>query len=173
LKVVALSACAAAFLWSTACGSASSTSEPASAPPASGHEHHAPHGGTLVELGSEFAHVELVLDSATGTLTAYVLDGEAEESVRLTQPSLKIAIENPAPGVPGAPATPAAVEHLELLARADVLTGETVGDTSEFSATSQSLRGRTGLKGTIEDITVKGEEFRAVPFQAVLAHGLE
>jgi hypothetical protein len=170
LKVVALSACAAALLWSTACGSTSSTSEPPSPPPASGHEHHAPHGGTLVELGSEFAHVELVLDSATGTLTAYVLDGEAEESVRLTQPSLKIAIENPAPGVPGAPAP---VAHLDLLARADVLTGETVGDTSEFSATSQSLRGRTGVKGAIEDITVKGEEFRAVPFQAVLAHRLE
>jgi hypothetical protein len=161
LKVVALSACAAVFLWGTACGSTSSRSEPPSPPPASGHEHHAPHGGTLVELGSEFAHVELVLDSATGTLTAYFLDGEAEESLRLTQPSLKIALENPAPG---APAAPAAIEHLDLLARADVLTGETVGDTSEFSATSQSLRGRTGVKGTIEDVTVKGQEFRAVAF---------
>jgi hypothetical protein len=164
LKTVLVCAFSATILWSTACGS---KAEPPSPPAASGHEHHAPHGGTLVELGSEFAHVELVLDSATGTVTAYVLDGEAEESVRLTQPSLKIAIENPAPDVPGAPATaaaPAPVEHLDLLARADVLTGETVGDTSEFSATSQSLRGRTGLKGAIEDITVKGEEFRAVPF---------
>ena len=37
-------------------------------------------GGTLVELGNEFAHVELVLDSNAGSLTAYVLDGEAQES---------------------------------------------------------------------------------------------
>jgi hypothetical protein len=42
------------------------------------HEHTAPHGGSLVEFGEEFAHIELVLDSATGVLTAYVLDGEAE-----------------------------------------------------------------------------------------------
>jgi hypothetical protein len=152
LKISLLCAFASTLLSSTACGS---KTEPPTPPPPSGHEHHAPHGGTLVELGSEFAHVELVLDAATGTLTAYVLDGEAEESVRLTQPSLKIAIENPAPG---------AVDHLDLLARADVLTGETVGDTSEFSAMSPSLRGRTGVKGKIEDITVKGEEFRAVTF---------
>jgi hypothetical protein len=155
LNISLLCAFAATLLSSTACGS---KTEPPSPPPASGHEHHAPHGGTLVELGSEFAHVELVLDSGAGTLTAYVLDGEAEEAVRVTQPSLKIAIENPAAA--GADA----VDHLDLLARADVLTGETVGDTSEFSATSQSLRGRTSVKGTIENITVKGEEFRAVPF---------
>jgi hypothetical protein len=155
LKIAPLCACTAALLWSTACGSKTA---PPSPPPASGHEHHAPHGGTLVELGSEFAHVELVLDAASGTLTAYVLDGEAEESVRVKQPSLKIAIESPEPGGPGA------VDHLDLFARADVLTGETVGDTSEFSATSQSLRGRVRIKGSIEDITVKGEEFRGVPF---------
>jgi hypothetical protein len=155
LRISLLCAFAATLLSSAACGS---KTEPPSPPPASGHAHHAPHGGRLVELGSEFAHVELVLDSDSGTLTAYVLDGEAEEAVRVTQPSLKIAIANSAPGAARA------VDHLDLLARADVLTGETVGDTSEFSAASQSLRGRTSVTGTIEAITVKGEEFRAVPF---------
>ena len=47
------------------------------------HEHTAPHGGALVGLGKEFAHVELVLEKATGKLTGYVLDGEAEKPVRL------------------------------------------------------------------------------------------
>ena len=46
------------------------------------HEHTAPHGGTLVVFGNEFAHIELVLDQTTGKLTAYVLDGEAEKSVQ-------------------------------------------------------------------------------------------
>ena len=109
----------------------------------------------LVELGNEFAHVELVLDSAAGSLAAYVLDGEAEESVRIKQPLLSLAIRNTPTG---------AIEHLELAARADVLTGETVGNTSEFSVTSPSLRGKTALKGSIDDITVKGQEFRGVPF---------
>ena len=46
--------------------------------PTAKHEHHAPHHGALEVLGDEFAHVELVLDEKTGRLTAYVLDGEAE-----------------------------------------------------------------------------------------------
>ena len=142
----------AAAIWTTACGSRTTPPPPI---PATEHEHHAPHGGTLVGLGSEFAHVELVLDSAGGSLTAYVLDGDAEESVRIKQPFLSLAIRNTPTG---------AIEHLELAARADVLTGETVGDTSEFSVTSPSLGGRSALKGSIDDITVKGEEFRGVPF---------
>ena len=52
--------------------------------PEGGHEHVAPHGGALVELGEELAHLELVHDPTTGTLTAYVLDGEAEQAVRVS-----------------------------------------------------------------------------------------
>ncbi|MBK7495896.1 MAG: hypothetical protein IPI28_11060 [Candidatus Omnitrophica bacterium] len=39
------------------------------------HHHAAPHGGTMVALGDHMAHLELVLDSQNGTLTAYILDG--------------------------------------------------------------------------------------------------
>ena len=55
------------------------------AAPIFAHEHKPPHSGTLVEFGEEFAHLELVLDAATGTLKAYALDGEAEKAV-LTDP---------------------------------------------------------------------------------------
>ena len=61
-----------------------------SGPPPTGqahhHEHTAPHGGTLVALGEEFGHLELLLNKETGELTAYVLDGEAEKPVRLGAP---------------------------------------------------------------------------------------
>src|SRR5205085_2013512 len=60
-----------------------------------GHEHTAPHHGQLVELGEEFAHVELVLDRKAGRLTAYVLDGEAEQPVRVTQPTLTLMCTAP------------------------------------------------------------------------------
>src|SRR6266699_3894920 len=55
------------------------------------HEHHAPHKGTLVEFGEEFAHLELVL-SKDGKLTGYVLDGEAEKAVRVKQKEIEIKI---------------------------------------------------------------------------------
>ena len=51
----------------------------------SAHQHKAPHKGTLVEFGEEFAHLELVLDQATGKISAWVLDGEAEKAVRVAQ----------------------------------------------------------------------------------------
>jgi hypothetical protein len=62
----------------SACGRSSSTDTPSatSASPATTatHEHKAPHGGLLVEVGEEFAYIELVLDRTSGTLTAYMLD---------------------------------------------------------------------------------------------------
>ena len=149
-------ALASALVCCAACGH---ELPPASTVPAAdaaaGHQHHAPHGGTLVELGGEFAHVELVLDPDGGSLTAYVLDGEAEESVRLKQPTLAIAIDSPGSQ---------AAQPLELAARANILTGETVGDSSEFSATEPSLLHRGALKGRIVEIAVKGQVFRDVQF---------
>ena len=56
------------------------------------HEHHAPHKGTLVELGEEFSHLEIVLDPASGKITAYALDGEAEKAVRLKQAEIVLKI---------------------------------------------------------------------------------
>jgi len=108
-----------------------------------------------VELGEEFAQVELLLDPDAGSLTAYVLDGDAEESVRLKQPSLRVSLQN-GNGEPDL--------SLELSARADILTGETVGDSSEFSVTMPSLIGRKRVKGRIADMVVKGQEFQDVQF---------
>jgi hypothetical protein len=147
-------AMAIALMWSAACGheAAPASSAPAAA---AAHQHHAPHGGMLVELGEQFAHVELVLDPQAGSLTAYILDGEAEESVRLKQPSLTLALETPGSG---------AAQLVELPARANILTGETVGDSSEFSVTMPSLIGRRSIKGHVVVILVKGGEFRDVRF---------
>src|SRR5580658_4809049 len=55
------------------------------------HEESAPHpGGFLVGVGGDDpdAYLELLVDSTTGTLTAYVMDGEAEEFIRLKHASL-------------------------------------------------------------------------------------
>ena len=57
-----------------------------------GHTHEAPHGGTLVAVGDHFAHLEIVLDPETGKMTAYVLDGEAENPIRLKQGSMEFSL---------------------------------------------------------------------------------
>jgi hypothetical protein len=120
------------------------------------HEHTAPHGGILIELGDEIAHVELVLDRQSGTLSAFVLDGEAEQSLRVAQTSLAVVLDAPA----------ARAGHpINLAARANVLTGETVGDSSEFVGQSDAFRGLARLRGRVLNIVVKGQAFRDAPFE--------
>lgn len=118
------------------------------------HEHTAPHGGTLVVLGDEFAHLELVLDAGTGKLTAYVLDGEAENPIRLEQEEIEIKIgDGEKDGV-----------TLKLKAVPNVLTGETAGDSSEFSVQSDRLKGMERFGAVVTFITIKGKKFEAVEF---------
>lgn len=119
-----------------------------------GHEHAAPHGGALVELGEEFAHIELVHDAASGGLTAYVLDGEAEQAVRVAVPALELEI-TPAGG---------AATAASLAAKANALTGESVGDSSQFVGTVPALKGVTRFTGVVRQLTVRGQAFSAVPF---------
>lgn len=57
-----------------------------------GHHHaeHGPHKGTLVLLGDEEFHVEVVLDAEKGKLLAYPLDGAAEKALTLEQPEIEL-----------------------------------------------------------------------------------
>lgn len=116
------------------------------------HEHHAPHGGTLVEFGEEFAHLEVVLDSKNGWLTVYALDGEAEKSVSLAQTEIEIEIEKPQKFT------------VKLEAGENPLTGETKGATSEFSGQNQRLRNLKEFDASVKSITIRGREFKNVRF---------
>jgi hypothetical protein len=127
-----------------------------SASKASHHEHHAPHNGTLVELGEEFVHLELVLNPQTGTLTAYVLDGEAEASVRIAQPDIEPSLTLPRSAKPLA---------LKLTAVANPLTGESVGQCSQFQAQHETLKGVTRFAGTVKRVEARGGTFQNVAFR--------
>jgi hypothetical protein len=117
-----------------------------------GFEPEAPHGGYLVTVGDDFAHVEMVLDSATGTLSAYILDGEAEEVVPLKQPTLVVRLKEPA-------------KTIRLKAVANPLNGEKPGATSSYSLTDPSLKGLTELKGLLVWLNINGQIYRNLPFQ--------
>ncbi len=117
------------------------------------HEHRAPHGGTLVEFGEEFAHLELVFEEGPGKITAYVLDGEAEKPVKLPQMEFQIAVKGKSPEF-----------TVALKAVGNPLTGEKEGETSQFEGQSDSLKGLRSFDATVRKITVKGREFADVPF---------
>lgn len=117
------------------------------------HEHHAPHHGTLVELGEEFAHVELTLDPAQGVLTGYVLDGEAENPVRISQEIIRVN------GV-----VAGKTFSMKLEAVANPLSGEKKGDTSEFRGRCKELVGVTKFEGNLIFVRVKGTQFKKVWF---------
>ncbi len=128
--------------------------EPAAvAKPPPKHEHKPPHGGTPVVLGDEVYHVELVLDAASGKLQAYVFDGELENFIRSTVPSLEIGAT-----VDGQPQT------VVLTAVANPATGETVGDTSLFEGRADWLKSAKEFDATLKTITVRGTTFDDVKF---------
>ena len=120
------------------------------------HEHTAPHGGTLVVFGDEFAHIEFVLDQTTGKLTGYVLDGEAEKSVRLSQKTVELKIHQE---------DIQSEFTLQLSGVANVLTGETEGDTSQFAAQSDALKGASEFHAEIVSIAIKGQMFADIDFE--------
>ncbi len=118
------------------------------------HEHHAPHKGLLIVLGEEFAHLELVFDSSTGSLTAYSLDGEAENAISLSVTEIDFQITPPG----------GQMFNLSLKAVENPLTGETIDQTSQFGAQTDLLKGLTEFHVVITEITTKGQTFKNIAF---------
>jgi hypothetical protein len=128
------------------------------------HHHHAdkgPHGGALVAIGADDAHVELVLDGETGKLTAYVLDGEAEKPVAIKQASLQLGITLPDEdaGEKTKGGLPKDVFPL-MLAAVDPQDGKA----SEFSGTADELKGVEHFDAALTSISVGDKSFKNVSF---------
>ena len=122
-------------------------------PTSGGHVHTAPHGGTLVELGEHAYSLELVRDAATGRLSAYVLDGHAENFIRVKAASLEIV------ATVGTEKRP-----LMFRAMANPATGETVGDTSQFDAEAEWLKTTATFDARLTAIEIRGTRFTDVAF---------
>lgn len=124
-----------------------------SAKPSHAHEHPAPHGGALVVLGEEFAHVEFVLDPTTGTLTAYILDGGASRGVPLSAPTLEVLVK-----------IDDVWQTVVMEQRENALTGETRGNSSEYFGVCEGLRGASRFEGRLPIIEIKEQKFSDVGF---------
>ena len=124
-------------------------SKPESSSGTGGHVHRAPHGGTLVEVGEHAYNLELVRDAEAGKLTVYVLDGHAENFIRIAAPAIELV------AITGGERRP-----LTLRAIANSATGETVGDTSQFEAEADWLKKTDEFPGTIPAIEIRGTKFQ-------------
>ena len=96
-----------------------------------------------------------MLEETRGKLTGYVLDNEAEKPVRLSQKTIELKVNRLKSGQ---------AITLQLKAVANVLTGETEGDTSQFEGQSDALKGMTEFHAQIASIAVKGQHFTDVGF---------
>jgi predicted small lipoprotein YifL len=112
-----------------------------------------PHGGTLVKLGTA-GHLELVHDPSSGLLTAYVLDAAGAAVMRI--PAKTITLEVTPAGAAAAP--------LVLNSTANGLTGDTVGNSSQFGGTLPALKGVTAFVGVVKEATVGGQTFKDIKF---------
>jgi hypothetical protein len=154
---------AGAVLWVACGGGPASTpadtpqnAEPAfTAPKSAGAvPNRAPHGGSLVRLGDDVAYLEFVLDPSSGNLTAYVLQGDAWRSQQLPAPGIDLRVTPP-----GRPAVAVTLEPM-----ANALTGERVGDTSQFAAVVPGLEGQTNFTAVVVKADIKGNVIGDVSF---------
>jgi hypothetical protein len=117
------------------------------------HQDKPPHGGTPIGLGDDAFNLELVRDPATGTLKAFVLDGEMEDFIRISAKVLVIDAEHDG-----------RKDTLKLLPVADAATGETVGDTCLFQTQADWLKQADHFKGVIPSLAIQDQKFQAVGF---------
>ena len=118
-----------------------------------GHHHEPPHGGTAIDLGEEEAHLEFVLDAATGKLTCYVLKPHMSGFQRIMQESLELTATG------GGKA-----ETLTLKAVANAATGEKAGDTSQFEVQADWLKTAKSFDAILKSVSVKGKDYTALKF---------
>lgn len=117
-----------------------------------GHTHRPLMGGQLVGVGDHQFNLEFKYDAARGMLQAWVLDGHAENFVRVGMTLFDVQ------EVGGQQRT------ISLRAVANGMTGETAGDTSAFEGEAPWLGGIGHFDGVVKAIKVRDVVFRDVTF---------
>jgi hypothetical protein len=118
-----------------------------------GHQHDSAHGGVAVELGDHEYHLDLLLSSDEGRLTAWVMDAHVQDFVRIAAPSFDMDL-----------VVAGQTSHLPLIATANPATGEAVGNTSHFQGAAAWLQGASEFTGTIRELEIRGRRFTNVSF---------
>lgn len=129
-----------------------SRQEPAAATAPAGHHHAAPNGGQLLELGEHQFNLEFKYDATRGVLQAWVLDGHAENFVRVSMALFDVQ------------ETGGQQRTITLRALANEITGEKVGETSAFEGEAAWLGEIGHFDGIVKAIKVRDVVFRDIDF---------
>jgi hypothetical protein len=118
----------------------------------SGHAHQPLMGGELVGIGEHQFNLEFKYDTTRGVLQAWVLDGHAENFVRV---SMALFDVQEAGGQ---------LRTITLRALANEMSGEKVGDTSAFEGEAHWLGEVAHFDGIVKAIRVRDTDFRDIAF---------
>jgi hypothetical protein len=118
-----------------------------------GHVHEAKHGGVLIVCEEHVANVELVADTTDGELVFYLYDGHVENPVRSALKVLEVDVRAGEETL-----------HLRAAAQANPLTGESVGDSSQYVVQDARLQGVESFTGTLKAVEIRGTTYTDVAF---------
>lgn len=148
----------AAMVGLAGCGGASTPTTNNASEEEHAHPEEGPHHGHLIELGDEEYHAELTHDDATGAITVYLLDKNAESPVAIdaAQIMLNLAAET---------------GPMQVALTADPQDAYTEGQASRFSAadaTALEALESEETKGRL-NVTISGKSYAGAVDHAV--HG--
>jgi len=108
-----------------------------------------PHGGSLIELGKEEFHAELVHDEKAGEVTFYILDGAAKKTVPIEATEVLVNLKHDGKG-----------EQFKVAAKPAA--GDPPGKSSCFFSADKELAGDLDHAGAEPQLvlTIDGKQFR-------------
>ena len=130
------------------------------------HHHHAekgPHSGALVAIGQDDAHLEFVLDADSGTLKAYILDGEAEKPIAIKQANLQLAVT--LDKKEGDAEDKSALPDDVVIVMLSAVSPDDDGKASEFEGQSDELKGAEKFAANLSAVNVGDKPFKNVTFK--------
>lgn len=144
----------AAAVTLSGCGKGHSGGQPSqSAATGESHEHptEGPHHGSLIELGNEEYHAELLHDEQAGTITVYILDSAGKQAVPVDAKELTINLSHDGQA-----------EQFSLAASPE--TGDPPGQSSRFVSSDAELAEELDHEGVQAQlvVSVSGKQFRGV-----------
>jgi hypothetical protein len=120
-----------------------------------GEAHQPQHVGEfLVAAKDHVANVGILPNFADGEMRVYLYDGCVEEYVRTDQVEIPITVN-----LPDGPR-----KFIAMAQANEALTGETIGDTSEFLVKDDALKGVEHVTGMIQEVNFLGARYTNLEF---------
>jgi hypothetical protein len=118
-----------------------------------GHSHGPPHGGTPVVVAEHKYHLELVRDSSSGLMQAYVLDDELHDFIRVPETNFTLMAN-----VGGK------TERLDFVRATNSASPGLSAPSFLFEARADWVKAAANFDGMVPSITLNGQTFTNIAF---------